>query len=112
MNERLEEIKENKTYLNSLQSRICAVDEADFDWLISTVEEQQKEIEESKKFKSEVEKHYKYTHLSAKKSIEEKEKLKKENARLRETLNKISDYDWETHDEVVSMARKALEGEQ
>src|SRR5699024_9307932 len=39
-------------------------------------------------------------------------RLDTENKRYREALVKINDWDWETHQEIVGIARKALEGEE
>jgi len=70
-NERLERIKERVNYHGHLDD--------DIEWLI-------KRVEELEDFKRNAEQLYKNYHLSAKKSVVEKEELREQNKRYREAL--------------------------
>ena len=106
---RLEQIKTNweNGHMNT----------SDGDWLINRVEE----LED---FKRSAEQLYKNYHLSAKKSLAEKEELKQQNKRYREALEEIANWDgWliepnplctveEAYERCVDIAIEALEDEE
>lgn len=92
MDKRLEEIKENaikeKTHIKHIETgesrwgHTYTLMDTDFNWLISTVEEQQKEIEA-------LTGHYHNAERQKNKSDDDRIKLKQENARLREAYSKM-----------------------
>lgn len=59
--------------------------------------EQAERVRELENFKKKAEELYKYTHINAKKSIEEKENLEQENEHYRKALEKIQGKYVDTH---------------
>src|SRR5690625_1209337 len=75
-----------------------------FEWLVKHAKEQAERVQELEKFKRDVEQMYRYIHLNAKKSVEEKENLQKQNKRYREALEFYADeknYDYKINTDSV-----------
>ena len=122
--ERLKEIKEKY----DMWSDDFNLDPQDVEWLIEQTElgisqqEQfhdyqtqnlrlQERVRELEEFKKGAERLYKYAHISAKKSVEEKEKLIEQNKRYRKLLNKVA-YEDINFKQTVNIVREYLEGEE
>ncbi len=89
--ERVEKIKQKYSNANIIEHingiDIIAVDKAELELFISTIEEQQEEIEQLNKL---VEKEMYTAHLLEGQAHDVKADMKKENARLREALEDIA----------------------
>ncbi len=89
--ERVEKIKQKYSNANIIEhingKDIIAVDKAELELFISTIEEQQEEIEQLNKL---VEKEMYTAHLLEGQAHDAKADMKKENARLREALEDIA----------------------
>lgn len=76
--ERLEELKKKTTG-------------KDYLWVIEYAKEQAERVKELEDFKRNAEQLYRYYHLSAKKSVTEKEELREQNKRYREAIKEAKE---------------------